>query len=72
MGPFIDSEHPEVKKGAVDRSFDELFCQEILRRVTNQNVVNCFMEATSLFYNHLAVYSFSCKTMWNMLALMCV
>lgn len=33
MGPFIDSEHPEVKKGAVDRSFDELFCQEILRRL---------------------------------------
>ncbi|KAH8495457.1 hypothetical protein H0E87_018581 [Populus deltoides] len=33
MGPFVDSEHPEVKKGAVDRSFDELFCQEILRRL---------------------------------------
>ncbi|KAJ6323977.1 hypothetical protein OIU76_011306 [Salix suchowensis] len=33
MGPFVDSEHPEIKKGAVDRSFDELFSQEILRRL---------------------------------------
>ncbi|PKA50073.1 hypothetical protein AXF42_Ash021104 [Apostasia shenzhenica] len=33
MGPFIDSEHPEIKKGTVDRSFDEIFRTEIFRRV---------------------------------------
>ncbi|KAM2018383.1 hypothetical protein ACFX1T_021332 [Malus domestica] len=33
LGPFIDSEHPEIKKGTVDRSFDEIFQTEILRRL---------------------------------------
>ncbi|CAL1413478.1 unnamed protein product [Linum trigynum] len=33
LGPFVDSEHPEVKKGTVDRSFDEIFHMEIIRRV---------------------------------------
>ncbi|CAL5338647.1 unnamed protein product [Camellia sinensis] len=30
--PFIDSEHPEIKKGAVNRTFDEIFRLEILGR----------------------------------------
>lgn len=34
VGPFVDSEHPEIKKGTVDRSFDEIFQHEILRRVS--------------------------------------
>ncbi|CAI0426108.1 unnamed protein product [Linum tenue] len=33
LGPFVDSEHPEVKKGTADRSFDEIFHIEIIRRV---------------------------------------
>ncbi|OMO81428.1 DNA polymerase alpha/epsilon, subunit B [Corchorus olitorius] len=33
LGPFIDSEHPQIKKGMVDLSFDELFQSEILRMV---------------------------------------
>ncbi|CAK7327411.1 unnamed protein product [Dovyalis caffra] len=33
MGPFVDSEHPEIKKGTIDGSFDELFRLEILRRL---------------------------------------
>ncbi|EEF47552.1 DNA polymerase alpha subunit B [Ricinus communis] len=33
LGPFVDSEHPEIKKGTVDGSFDEIFRQEILRRL---------------------------------------
>uniref|UniRef100_A0A2C9UTU0 DNA polymerase alpha subunit B n=1 Tax=Manihot esculenta TaxID=3983 RepID=A0A2C9UTU0_MANES len=33
LGPFVDSEHPEIKKGTVDRSFDEIFHMEILRRL---------------------------------------
>lgn len=36
LGPFVDSEHPEIKKGTVDRSFDEIFHMEILRRVYTQ------------------------------------
>ncbi|XP_028061926.1 DNA polymerase alpha subunit B isoform X2 [Camellia sinensis] len=32
LGPFIDSEHPEIKKGAVNRTFDEIFRLEILGR----------------------------------------
>ncbi|XP_037497770.1 DNA polymerase alpha subunit B isoform X2 [Jatropha curcas] len=33
LGPFVDSEHPEIKKGTVDRSFDDIFLLEILRRL---------------------------------------
>ncbi|GJX84087.1 DNA polymerase alpha subunit B, partial [Tanacetum coccineum] len=33
LGPFIDSEHPEIKKGALNRTYDELFRLEILRRL---------------------------------------
>ncbi|GAB4840572.1 hypothetical protein Ancab_021342 [Ancistrocladus abbreviatus] len=33
LGPFVDSEHPEVKKGSLHRSFQEVFHQEILRRL---------------------------------------
>lgn len=33
LGPFIDSEHPEIKKGTVDRTFDDIFQFEILRRL---------------------------------------
>ncbi|CAI9265023.1 unnamed protein product [Lactuca saligna] len=33
LGPFIDSEHPEIKKGALNRTYDDLFCLEILRRL---------------------------------------
>ncbi|KAK8923482.1 hypothetical protein KSP39_PZI019429 [Platanthera zijinensis] len=33
MGPFLDSEHPEIKKGTIDRSFDEIFSVEILRKL---------------------------------------
>ncbi|XP_057949506.1 uncharacterized protein LOC131144703 [Malania oleifera] len=33
LGPFIDSEHPEIKKATVDRSYDEIFHTEVLRRL---------------------------------------
>ncbi|XWS34618.1 hypothetical protein CRYUN_Cryun21dG0053400 [Craigia yunnanensis] len=33
LGPFIDSEHPQIKKGTVDLSFDEIFQLEVLRMV---------------------------------------
>ncbi|KAF5746492.1 putative alpha DNA polymerase [Tripterygium wilfordii] len=33
LGPFVDSEHPEIKKGTTDRTFDEIFQLEILRRL---------------------------------------
>lgn len=33
MGPFVDSEHPEIKKGTVDRTFGDIFHEEIIRRV---------------------------------------
>ncbi|KAL7612873.1 hypothetical protein Lser_V15G05694 [Lactuca serriola] len=32
-GPFTDLEHPEIKKGALNRTYDDLFCLEILRRL---------------------------------------
>ncbi|KAG4934709.1 hypothetical protein JHK85_049628 [Glycine max] len=32
LGPFVDSEHPDIKKGTVDRSFDEIF-EEILKKL---------------------------------------
>ncbi|KAG6525019.1 hypothetical protein ZIOFF_014971 [Zingiber officinale] len=33
MGPFIDSDHPEIKKGTVDREFDEIFRVEIIQKL---------------------------------------
>ncbi|KAM7484108.1 hypothetical protein LguiA_000117 [Lonicera macranthoides] len=33
LGPFIDTEHPEIKKGTLNRTFDEIFHLEILRKL---------------------------------------
>ncbi|KAF3792765.1 DNA polymerase alpha subunit B [Nymphaea thermarum] len=33
LGPFVDSEHPQIKKGTVDKTFDEIFDAEILERL---------------------------------------
>lgn len=33
LGPFVDSEHPMIKKGAVDRTFSEIFYDEITKRL---------------------------------------
>ncbi|VAI79658.1 unnamed protein product [Triticum turgidum subsp. durum] len=33
MGPFIDSDHPEIKKGTSDQSFHDIFHFEILRKL---------------------------------------
>ncbi|KAJ4795175.1 DNA polymerase alpha subunit B [Rhynchospora pubera] len=33
MGPFVDSEHPNIKKGTVDRSFRDIFLIEIISRL---------------------------------------
>ncbi|XP_057431377.1 uncharacterized protein LOC130724206 [Lotus japonicus] len=43
LGPFIDSEHPDIKKGTTDRSFDEIFHFEILRKL--QDYVECMGSA---------------------------
>mmetsp|Transcript_4249 Transcript_4249/g.9247 ORF Transcript_4249/g.9247 Transcript_4249/m.9247 type:complete len:633 (+) Transcript_4249:69-1967(+) len=34
LGPFVDVEHPAVKDGRVDRTFEQLYKDEILRRVS--------------------------------------
>ncbi|XP_009127568.1 DNA polymerase alpha subunit B [Brassica rapa] len=33
LGPFVDSNHPEIEKGAVDGTFSEIFQVEVIRRV---------------------------------------
>ncbi|KAH7286032.1 hypothetical protein KP509_33G056000 [Ceratopteris richardii] len=33
MGPFIDSEHPQIKQGTVDRTFEEIFAEEVVVRI---------------------------------------
>lgn len=33
LGPFIDSDHPEIKKATVHKTFDEIFQEEIVGRV---------------------------------------
>lgn len=33
LGPFVDSEHPEVRRGSIDMTFDDIFHQEILGKV---------------------------------------
>ncbi|CAI9093266.1 OLC1v1028731C2 [Oldenlandia corymbosa var. corymbosa] len=33
QGPFIDTDHPEIKKGSVNKSYDEMFQLEILGRL---------------------------------------
>ncbi|KAK9120006.1 hypothetical protein Scep_018099 [Stephania cephalantha] len=44
MGPFVDSEHPEIKIGTVDRSFDSIFHMEVVRKL--QDHVN-YMGSTA-------------------------
>ncbi|GAA0154934.1 DNA-directed DNA polymerase [Lithospermum erythrorhizon] len=38
-GPFIDSEHPEIKKGSINLTYDEMFQREIIGRL--QDYVEC-------------------------------
>lgn len=33
MGPFVDSEHPQIKLGAVDRTFHQIFQEEVRTRI---------------------------------------
>ncbi|KAE8652527.1 hypothetical protein Csa_013070, partial [Cucumis sativus] len=33
LGPFVDSEHSDIKRGTVEMSFEEIFKFEVLRRV---------------------------------------
>ncbi|AQK40137.1 DNA polymerase alpha 2 [Zea mays] len=33
MGPFIDSDHPDIKKGTIDQSFHDIFHFEVLRKI---------------------------------------
>ncbi|KMZ72762.1 DNA polymerase alpha subunit B [Zostera marina] len=33
IGPFVDSEHPEIKKGTIDVTFDDIYTVEVLRRL---------------------------------------
>ncbi|KAL4193658.1 hypothetical protein AMTRI_Chr06g177850 [Amborella trichopoda] len=33
MGPFVDTEHPKIKKGTIDESFAEVFQEEILNKL---------------------------------------
>ncbi|CAN6301501.1 unnamed protein product [Urochloa humidicola] len=33
MGPFIDSDHPDIKRGTVDQTFHDIFHFEILRKI---------------------------------------
>ncbi|CAA0841486.1 DNA polymerase alpha 2 [Striga hermonthica] len=39
LGPFIDSDHPELSKGTVDQTFDEMFHLQILEKL--QDYVEC-------------------------------
>lgn len=33
MGPFVDSEHPQIKNGTVDRFYEEIFQEEVCARL---------------------------------------
>ncbi|EPS73745.1 hypothetical protein M569_01012 [Genlisea aurea] len=39
LGPFIDSDHPEIRKGTMNQTFDELFETRILRKL--QDYADC-------------------------------
>ncbi|XP_010531637.1 PREDICTED: DNA polymerase alpha subunit B isoform X2 [Tarenaya hassleriana] len=39
LGPFVDSDHPEIKKGTVDATFDEVFQTEVLSKL--QDYAEC-------------------------------
>ncbi|KAI9125572.1 hypothetical protein K1719_002990 [Acacia pycnantha] len=46
MGPFIDTEHPDIKKGTTERSYDEIFRIEILRRL--EDYIECMGSAVRI------------------------
>jgi len=62
LGPFIDSEHPDIKKGTVDRDFDEIFRLEVLRKVITSirfvfEIFFCYARSSNLHPDAFAVPS---------------
>ncbi|XP_027334193.1 DNA polymerase alpha subunit B [Abrus precatorius] len=43
LGPFVDADHPDIKNGTVDRSFDEIFHFEIMKKL--EDYVECMGSA---------------------------
>ncbi|XP_073224975.1 uncharacterized protein [Cicer arietinum] len=43
LGPFIDSEHPDIKKGTVDMVFNDIFRFEVLKKL--EDYVECMGSA---------------------------
>ncbi|KAL7598089.1 hypothetical protein Lser_V15G23346 [Lactuca serriola] len=48
LGPFTDLEHPKIKKGALNRTYDDLFCLEILRRLLQVSPDEILIESTEV------------------------
>ena len=42
MGPFVDSEHPQIKLGVIDRTFHQIFQEEIRTQVRFTLYAQCF------------------------------
>ena len=36
MGPFVDSEHPLIKQGLVEKTFKQIFLEEVKTRVSRR------------------------------------
>ncbi|CAL0308757.1 unnamed protein product [Lupinus luteus] len=39
LGPFVDTEHPDIKKGTTDRTFDDMFHFDIMKKL--EDYVEC-------------------------------
>ena len=51
MGPFVDSDHPEIKKGTANNTFEDIFSVEIIARVCSS--IFLFVLVLSLNVNPL-------------------
>lgn len=52
MGPFVDSEHPLIKQGLVDKTFKQMFHDEFKTRVSSRALYGA-LAAVQIFLGHL-------------------
>lgn len=66
----MDSEHPEIRRGAADRSFEEIFHLEILRKVVTAYLRDLYVYP--VLFGPYQLVPLSYEIMWNTLVMLLV
>ena len=62
MGPFVDSEHPQIKQGTANKLLSHIFQEEIRMRVNNpkHSVSRALSEGVLLWFHKHVVALYCC------------